>query len=191
MPTFKIKRNKYFEINQENINHKENTYCLLMSHSLNDLPEYSDENIKKYQQKILLSYHKLYLTPKKNLIFNIKGTLPQFLKKEFKLNSNDIESTTNIYDRNNIKIYVVLIKWNVHVKNPFNKIIQLFKFKDYFSTHDIYQSILKYSSKYLKQHYITNDNNSINSNFYNLYFKMIGLHDVSKYNLIKYINNNI
>lgn len=188
MPKFSIKRNKYFEVNKDRLDSK--VYCVLLSHSIHDLPEYSDENMKKYQDKILLSYQKVYLTAKKNLIFNVDGNLREYLKKHFKLKASDIELTSNVYDRNNIKIYVVIVKWNNCIKNKFNKSIQLYRFKNYLTTNDIYQSILDYSNKYLKEKKISNDNQSITSNYYNLFYKMIGLHDVSKYNLIKYIKNN-
>ena len=80
MPTFSIKRNKFFEINKDKLHSK--VYCLVMSHSINDLPNYSDENMEKYKDKILLSYHKVYLTPNKNLIFNIDNyNLNEYLKK--------------------------------------------------------------------------------------------------------------
>lgn len=188
MPTFSIKRSKYFEINYDKLD--SNVYCVVISHAIHDLPEYSDENLEKYQKKILLSYHKIYLTSKKNLIFNVNGELHEYLKKQFKLKPSDIESTSNIYDRNNVKIYVVIVKWNNCIKNNFNKSIQLYRFKNYITNNDIYESILDYSHKYLKERKITNDNESIITNYYNLFYKMIGLHDTSKYNLIKYINNN-
>lgn len=188
MPTFTIKRNKYFEINYDKLESK--VYCLLMSHGINDLPIYSEENLEKYRQKILLSYHKVYLTPKKNIIFDVSDNLQDYLKKNFKIKSSDIESTTNIYDRNNVKIYVVLVKWNNCIKCKYTKTIQLFRFKNYITNNDIYESILNFSPTYLKERTISNDNGTIISNYYNLYYKMIGLHDISKYNLIKYINNN-
>ena len=189
MPTFPIKRNKFFEINKEKLHSK--TYCVVMSHSINDLPNYSDENMEKYKDKILLSYHKVYLTPKKNLIFNIdNGNISEYLKKNFKIKGSDIESTTNIYDRNNVKIYVVLVKWNTCIKTNYKKQIQLFRFKNYVTNNDIYESIIHFSPCTLKQRKISDDDDSITSNYYNLFYKMIGLHDVSKYNLIKYINNN-
>ena len=189
MPNFTIKRDKYFEINHNKIPNTSNIYCLIMSHNLKDLPEYTPENMNIYIKKRLLSLHKIYLTPKKNMIFKVEGDVSSYLKTNFKIKNADIQSIYNIYDRFNIKIYVAMIDWGTSIKLPYTNTIQLYKLNDLINTQDIYESIISYSQSWLKERTIMNDDNTIKTTFYHLYFKMIGMKEVSKYNLIKYINN--
>ena len=164
-------------------------YCLIMSHNLKDLPEYTPENMNIYIKKRLLSLHKIYLTPKKNMIFKIDCDVSNYLKKNYKIKNADIQSIYNIYDRFNVKIYVAMINWGTSINLPYNNTIQLYKLNDLINTQDIYESIIKNSHFGLKDRSIVDDDNTIKTSFYHLYFKMIGMKEVSKYNLIKYINN--
>ena len=190
MSTFTIKRTKYFEINHKPS--KPIKYCLIMSHILNDIPEYSPENMTKYLNKFLLSLHKLYLTLKNNMLFEMDGTgdIPKYLKTKFKIKPDDIQNIYNIYDRYHTKIYVAIINWKNDSKLASRQIIQLYKLEDLIKTQDIYESLIFFSKLYLKEREITNDDKTVKTTFYHLYYKMSGEYDTSKYNLNKYINNN-
>ena len=191
MPTFTISRNKYFDISHTHISKSNtHTYIILMSHVLNDIPKYSPENMIKYQKKILCSFHKIFLTPKKNMIFEISGDIPKYLNTNFKIKNTDIQNIINIYDRHNIKIHMVMLNWNVTPTIPFKNTIQLYKLNDLNNTQDIYESIISFGKNALKSCIISNDDETIKTSFYNVYYKLIGEYDVSKYNLLKYINNN-
>ena len=185
-----IKRTKYFEINHTPS--KPIKYCIIMSHSLNDIPEYSSENLTKYLEKLLLSLHKLYLTPNNNMLFKIDGTgdIPSYLKTKFKIKPNEIQNIYNIYDRHNLKIYVSIINWHSNTTLSSRQIIQFYKLDDLIKTQDIYESIIFFNKTQLKEREIMNDDKTIKTTFYHLYRKMIGEFDTSKYNLNKYINNN-
>lgn len=187
---YTIKRTKYFEIND--IPSKPIKYCFIMSHRLNDIPEYSSENLTKYLDKLLLSLHKLYLTPNNNMLFKICGTdnIPSYLKTKFKIKPNDIQNIYNIYDRSNLKIYITIINWNSNITLSFKNIIQFYRLEDLIKTQDIYESIVFFNKTRLKERKIMNDDKTIKTTFYHLYRKMIGEFDISKYNLNKYINNN-
>ena len=189
MPNFTISRTKYFEIDHNKISNTPNIYCLIMSHNLKDLPEYTSENMNNYLKKRLLSLHKIYLTPKKNMIFKINEDVSKYLKTNFKIKNTDIQSIYNIYDRFNVKIYVAMIDWGTSINLKYNNTIQLYKLNDLINTQDIYESIIKSSCSALKNRSIMDDDHNIKTSFYHLYFKMIGMKEVSKYNLIKYINN--
>ena len=187
---YTIKRTKYFEIN--NTHSKPIKYCLIMSHMLKDIPEYSSENHTKYLEKLLLSFHKLYLTSDNNMIFKIGGTgnIPNYLKTKFKIKPNEIQNIYNIYDRHNIKISAIIINWNSNTTLSSKNIIQFYKLEDLIKTQDIYESIIFFNKTRLKERKIMNDDKTIKTTFYHLYRKMIGEFDISKYNLNKYINNN-
>ena len=82
-----------------------------------------------------------------------------------------------------------MIDWGTSINLKYNNTIQLYKLNDLINTQDIYESIIKSSCSALKNRSIMDDDHNIKTSFYHLYFKMIGMKDVSKYNLIKYINN--